>query len=107
MIIFTDIKEAQEKIQTQVIKTPTTYSTTLSNLLDANVFLKLENLQLTGSYKVRGALNRLMNLTDEQVEIIKRKLATYSYGKSTDGARDMIYRTINSIATTNKYMIQN
>ncbi|WP_372651593.1 threonine ammonia-lyase [Halobacteriovorax sp.] len=66
MITIKDIEKAQEKIGHQVIKTPCTYSTTLSEHTNCQVFLKLENLQLTGAYKVRGALNRLANLTDEE-----------------------------------------
>ncbi|PIK13676.1 threonine ammonia-lyase [Halobacteriovorax sp. JY17] len=66
MITFKDIQKAQELIGNQIIKTPCTYSTTLSEHTNCNVFLKLENLQFTGAYKVRGALNRLMNLTEDE-----------------------------------------
>lgn len=61
-----DIKEARLAIENRIIKTPLTYSTTLSERFDCNVYLKLENLQLTGAYKIRGALNRLSKLTKEE-----------------------------------------
>ncbi len=66
MISFNDILEARERIKRQIIKTPTTFSSTLSAMVKCNVHLKLENLQLTGAYKVRGALNRLEQLSDEE-----------------------------------------
>lgn len=66
MIKLSDIEKAQERISSQIIKTPTTYSTMLSELVDCKVYLKLENLQFTGAYKVRGALNRIGKLTEEE-----------------------------------------
>ena len=66
MITIEDIKEARELIKDQIIKTPCTYSSTLSEMVDCKVYLKLENLQLTGAYKVRGALNRLSRLSDSE-----------------------------------------
>lgn len=66
MIKLSDIEQAQNSINSQIIKTPTTYSTMLSELVDCKVYLKLENLQFTGAYKVRGALNRIGKLTEEE-----------------------------------------
>ena len=66
MLTIEDIKSARERIRDQIIKTPCTYSSTLSEMIDCNVYLKLENLQLTGAYKVRGALNRLSQLNDQE-----------------------------------------
>jgi exodeoxyribonuclease-3 len=45
-----------------VARTPCTHSRTLSRLTGAEVFLKLENLQFTSSFKERGALNKLLQL---------------------------------------------
>ncbi len=45
--------------------TPTVFSYTFSEVLGTDVFLKLENLQRTGSFKVRGALNRILTLPEE------------------------------------------
>lgn len=66
MINFDDIKQARKRIEEQIIRTPSTYSSTLSSRVMCEVYLKLENLQLTGAYKIRGALNRLEKLSDEQ-----------------------------------------
>lgn len=66
MITLKDIQDARERIKDQIIKTPSTYSSTFSELTNCELYLKLENLQLTGAYKVRGALNRLQKLSDEE-----------------------------------------
>jgi len=60
------IDEAYAKIQSSIIKTPLLFSEPLSRLLQAKVYLKCENLQITGSFKLRGALNKVLSLTTEQ-----------------------------------------
>src|SRR5512143_4012187 len=54
-----DIEAARLRQQGVVLRTPLIYSHTLSRASGREVFLKLENLQTTGSFKLRGALNRL------------------------------------------------
>jgi threonine dehydratase len=61
-----DVYKAATKIAGHVIRTPTTPSRTLSEITGADVVIKFENLQFTGSYKERGALNKLLSLTPEQ-----------------------------------------
>lgn len=61
-----EIIKAKENIKDVVIKTPLLYSNVFSDLSDNNVYMKCENLQLTGAYKLRGALNKLRSLTDEE-----------------------------------------
>jgi len=60
------IDQAAERIQPYVRTTPLDHSLYLSRLLGAEVFLKLENMQHTGSFKVRGAMNKLLVLAPEQ-----------------------------------------
>ena len=48
------------------IDTPTSHSRTLSKMIGADVWLKFENLQFTAAYKERGALNKLLQLTDDE-----------------------------------------
>ena len=67
-VTLEDIKKAKALLGDQIIKTPLTYSTMLSELVECDVYLKLENLQLTGAYKVRGALNKITKLTDQEKE---------------------------------------
>ena len=55
-----DVRAAQARIGDAVVRTPTLYSQTLSQMTGAKVYLKFENLQFTAAYKERGALNRLL-----------------------------------------------
>ncbi len=57
-----DIRTAAERIKGAVIRTPMMMSRTLSEIADAVVLLKFENLQFTAAYKERGALNKLLQL---------------------------------------------
>src|SRR5690606_36054155 len=66
MVEFSDIEEAREAIREHIYLTPCAYSATLSAMSGNKVYLKLENLQMTGSYKERGALNRLRMLDAER-----------------------------------------
>lgn len=59
-----DIEEAQTRQSGLVLRTPLIYSHTLSRTSGRQVFLKLENLQTTGSFKLRGAMNRLKLLQE-------------------------------------------
>lgn len=60
------IKEAQKNISEVVRKTPLFYSSTFSKQSGYEVYLKCENKQKTGSFKLRGAFNKIMNLTQEE-----------------------------------------
>ena len=59
-----DIEAAARRIEGAVVRTPTLLSRTLSDRFDAEIWVKFENLQHTGAYKERGALNKLL-LMDE------------------------------------------
>lgn len=65
-VTLEDVKKAQETIKDIVKKTDVLESTKLSSMTGANVYYKCENLQKTGSFKVRGACNKIANLTDEE-----------------------------------------
>ena len=54
-----DIREAADRIRGRVLRTPTIGSAALSERCDADILLKLDNLQVVGSFKERGAANRL------------------------------------------------
>jgi threonine dehydratase len=62
MIGFADIEAAQARLRGAIYETPCPYSQTLSELTGAQCFVKLENLQMTGSFKERGAANLLLQL---------------------------------------------
>lgn len=60
------IKIARENIKDIIVKTPLIHSTIFSNISSNNVYMKCENLQLTGAYKIRGALNKMRSLSTEE-----------------------------------------
>jgi len=59
------IEQAQERIGGVVTKTPYAYAPYLSELSGCRVYLKKENLQMTGAFKIRGAYNKIATLSDE------------------------------------------
>jgi threonine dehydratase len=66
MLEFEDIKRAQERLQSIIHNTDLELSTTFSDLIGAKVYLKMENLQKTGSFKIRGAYNKIACLSKEE-----------------------------------------
>ncbi|MCB1839750.1 MAG: threonine ammonia-lyase [Rhodospirillales bacterium] len=65
-VTYQDILKAREAIRSSTILTPTVKAVRLSLHMGINLYLKLENLQHTCAFKARGALNKLLTLTDEQ-----------------------------------------
>lgn len=63
---FTDIANAAKALEGVIVQTPVLYSTTLSRSLGACVYLKLENLQRTSSFKVRGAGIKIRSLSEDE-----------------------------------------
>jgi threonine dehydratase len=66
MIAFEDIEQAAERIAGRVLRTPMIPNDAISRLTGAEVMLKLDNLQVTGAFKERGAANRLALLSDDE-----------------------------------------
>jgi threonine dehydratase len=66
VIDIASIQTARENLRGQVLKTPFTLSRTLSDIFGAEIWLKFENLQFTASFKERGALNRMLTLSDAE-----------------------------------------
>lgn len=78
-----DIERAAERIRPFIIATPTYNSDTLSKQAKCDCWLKLENLQLTRSFKIRGALNKILSLGRE---VLSRKgMITASAGNHAQG----------------------
>ncbi len=67
MVDVEDIRRAYHNIRPFVHKTPLIYSRSFSRLTGAEVYLKAENLQKTGSFKVRGAFNKMINIAGARV----------------------------------------
>ncbi|HJT57102.1 MAG TPA: threonine/serine dehydratase [Ktedonobacteraceae bacterium] len=66
MDIVREVLQAEHRIRPYIRETALEYSFPLSKLTGSRVLLKLENLQYTGSFKVRGAMNVLLSLTPQQ-----------------------------------------
>ena len=66
MVTLETIRAARDRIRDSVFLSPFMRSETFSKLTGNSIYLKLENLQMTGSYKERGALNRILLLTDDE-----------------------------------------
>ncbi|WP_219821784.1 hydroxyectoine utilization dehydratase EutB [Sneathiella aquimaris] len=66
LLTLDDIEKAQQTIHSAIQKTPIMPSAILSHITEGNVSLKLENLQTTGSFKLRGATNAVLSLSAEQ-----------------------------------------
>jgi threonine dehydratase len=64
MIPIEDIRQAAHAMENMVIKTPLLHAPTLSRMFGGQVYLKLENLQKTGSFKIRGATYKLLRCRD-------------------------------------------
>jgi threonine dehydratase len=65
-VTLADIQAAHAVIRREIVRTPTLLSLTLSDILGCKLWLKFESLQFTSSFKERGALNRLLQLTPEE-----------------------------------------
>src|SRR5690242_5341169 len=63
MVTLDDVRAARERIADHIYCSPCARSETLSRLTGTQAYLKLENLQMTGAYKERGALNKLLTLS--------------------------------------------
>lgn len=66
MILPEEIVRAEARLRPHLKETPLEHSLYLSRLTGCQVYVKLENLQYTGSFKARGALNKMLMLTPEQ-----------------------------------------
>ena len=82
MKLWREIELAQSKIQRAIRRTPMVYSDTFSKLTGKEVFLKLENLQKAGSFKIRGAYYKLSRLSPS---VRKKGVVAASAGNHAQG----------------------
>ncbi len=66
MVTLADVQAARTRISATIYNSPCAYSEAMSLRVGARVFFKLDNLQMTGSFKERGALNKLLTLSAEE-----------------------------------------
>jgi threonine dehydratase len=93
---YDDIVRARGLLEGTIRKTPLQRSSTFSKLAGTNVFLKLECLQLTGSFKVRGALAKVGSLTEKQAGygVIAASAGNHAQGVAYASARKNVPCTI-------------
>ena len=72
-----DIWRAKQRISPYITRTPLVYSPALSEMTGANIYIKMENLQAIGAFKVRGAANKILGLSESQKE---KGVSTFSTG---------------------------
>lgn len=84
-----DIKAAAARLDGHIERTPCRRSRTLSEITGAEVWVKFENQQFTASYKERGALNKLLQLTDEEKArgVIAASAGNHAQGLAYHGGR--------------------
>jgi threonine dehydratase len=91
-----DIEAAAQAIAGKVERTPLRYSRTLSEITGAQVWIKFENLQFTASYKERGALNKLLSLSNSEkaAGVIAMSAGNHAQGVAYHASRLGIPSTI-------------
>ncbi len=82
MDLWKEIELAQKRIRKAIRRTPLVYSETFSRMTDKEVYLKLENLQKAGSFKIRGAYNKLSLLNSA---LKKKGVVAASAGNHAQG----------------------
>lgn len=88
-VTIDEVRAAHARISPSIVRTPILRSRTLSDITGADVWLKFENLQFTAAYKERGALNKLLLLSDEQRArgVIAASAGNHAQGLAYHGKR--------------------
>ncbi|WP_022820335.1 threonine ammonia-lyase [Fusobacterium russii] len=96
MLNFKSIEKAYSDIKNSIKKTPLMECKTLDEMLGCETYLKLENLQKTGSFKIRGAINKIMNLTEEEKKkgVIASSAGNHAQGVALGARTAQISATI-------------
>ncbi len=96
MVTLADIVAARERIRDQIVLTPCTPSQHFGELFGGSAWFKFDNLQRTGSFKERGALNRLMQLTAAERErgVVAASAGNHAQGVAFHAARLGVPATI-------------
>jgi len=96
VLTLADVERAQSRIQGRVRRTPLSESAALSRLSGAQVWLKLENLQYTGSFKERGAASRLLTLSEGERArgVITASAGNHAQALALHGARSGVAVTV-------------
>lgn len=96
MININKIYEARDRIKNIATDTPFSYAPYLSEITECNVYLKKENLQVTGAFKIRGAYNKIASLTDKQrvCGVVAASAGNHAQGVALSASKFNIKATI-------------
>ncbi|GAA0182944.1 threonine ammonia-lyase [Clostridium sediminicola] len=96
MVTLENIKEARKNLKGIIKKTSLDHSKTFSELSKNDIYLKLENLQKTGSFKVRGASNKIAKLTEEEKKsgVVAASAGNHAQGVALAASKAGIKSTI-------------
>jgi threonine dehydratase len=96
MLEFSDVEAARDVVAETARETPLEYSNTFSKRTDADVHLKLENFQRTGSFKIRGATNKIAQLSDAEREagVVTASAGNHAQGVALAATRAGVDATI-------------
>lgn len=109
MIGIRDIEEARSRMDEFIVRTPCARSEWFSKLTGARTWFKLENLQMTGSFKERGAINKILTLTGEERSrgVIAASAGNHAQGVAFHAGRLGIPATIVMPEATPLIKVQN
>ncbi len=96
--VYQDVINAARRIKGHAIKTPLLTSHILDEICGAQVYLKAENLQRTGSFKFRGAMNSVTTYLEQEADLAKRGVIACSSGNHAQGIAEAA-RLLNVPAT--------
>jgi len=113
MLTLDDVRAARERVEAVARRTPLEYSHTFSEMTGAEVYLKLENSQRTGSFKIRGATNRITTLSEEEKDagVVTASAGNHAQGVALAASRAGVnskivmpeYAPISKVKATERY----
>jgi len=113
MLTLADVRAARERVEAVARRTPLEYSHTFSEMTGAEVHLKLENTQRTGSFKIRGATNRITTFSDEEKDagVVTASAGNHAQGVALAASRAGVnskivmpeYAPISKVKATERY----
>ncbi len=92
--MFEEVLKAEKRIRSYIRETPIDYSMYLSKLTGSHIYLKLENLQISGSFKIRGVLNKLFSSRDSDFFVTAstgNHGVAFAYGTKLLGVRGIVF----------------
>lgn len=89
MLSLEKIKQARQRISTVINKTPFTHAPHLSQISEIDIYLKKENLQVTGAFKIRGAYNKIATLSEKERQggVVAASAGNHAQGVALSASR--------------------